>query len=126
MSIEKEAYDQLFLENVGKVFVEHTRQDLEQLAKGPITVDFFEKMIDDVCSHYTEKNSEDYRTIVNYVGELLDQYLGDDREKVVDWLEKENPSLGDAKPIELILIGRGKSVAQFIETLIKEKDTTQV
>lgn len=118
--------EEIALKETGIVLVSHTREMLEDLALGPVTVEFFESMLDDICDHYTRKDGEDYLVNVGRVGELLDEYLGEDRLAVVNWLETPNSRLGDAKPIELLLIGKAKSLIKFIEWLIQEKPTSEV
>lgn len=110
-------FEQMFLEETGKVIVKHTREILENLAQGPVTVGFFETMMDEICEHYSQ-DGEAYMTVVERLGEKLDEYLNTDRERVVNWLETENPSLGMAKPIELLFIGRGEGLIHFVENLI--------
>ena len=111
---------------IGKFFVDNSRKALEELSNAPITLEFFNSMIDDLCSHYSVRNGEDYRALVDQLGHLLDQYFGADHEQIVAWLETENPELGNAKPIELVFVGFGKSVVEFVEGLIEENSTTQV
>lgn len=113
-------FEQRFLEETGKVIVKHTRDILENLAQGPVTVSFFEAMIDDISGHYSQ-NGENYKSVIEKLGEKLDEYLGADRERVVNWLETENPSLGMAKPIELLFIGRGEGLVHFVQNLITEE-----
>lgn len=50
---------------------------------------------------------------------MLKQFLNDD-EKVAFWITAENPFLGEAKPFDLFLRGRGHKVKAFIEDSIEE------
>jgi len=51
--------------------------------------------------------------------ELLKLFFNDD-EKVAFWMTTENPHLGEAKPFNLFLRGRGHKVKAFIEASIEE------
>jgi hypothetical protein len=116
-----ENHQALSIEEVGKVFVKNTRVLIENMAGGPVTVDFFESFMDEVCDHYNQYD-QDYLAIVETLGKRLDQYLGEDRNKVVSWLETEGPEFGMAKPIELLMIGRGRDLINHVENLIKYND----
>ena len=119
MNSLNENHQALSIEEVGRVFVKNTRALIENMAGGPVTVDFFESFMDEVCDHYNQYD-QDYLSIIETLGRKLDQYLGEDRDKVVSWLETESSQFGMAKPIELLLIGRGRDLIHHVENLIKQ------
>lgn len=56
-----------------------------------------------------------YRKQINETLKLLKIFYKDAPSKVGLWLESENPMLGNIKPIEMILMGRGEKLIKYIK-----------
>jgi hypothetical protein len=55
---------------------------------------------------------------------LLDKFFAPEHSKSWEWLNTENPSLGNVKPLQMILQGgeRYKKLIKFIKTAIRENE----
>lgn len=51
---------------------------------------------------------------------LLNEFFEDDYEKIVIWLEIENPLLGNVAPVDLFARGRGHKVIAFIRSQLDD------
>lgn len=108
------------LKMIGQVYIHHTRGLLQEMANGPVTVDFFETFINDICHYYSSYVGDGtdglgYYDAVNEVGLLLDQKFNNDSQSVIGWLETELDDFGGASPIELICVGAADRVADYIK-----------
>lgn len=105
------------LKSIGQVYIHHTRPVLENMAQGPVSVDFFETFMDEISRHYDHSAAmgNGYLSYVEKIGNLLDQKLGADRNKAVEWLETSSEDFGGAKPIELICVGKAQLIADYLE-----------
>lgn len=64
-------------------------------------------------------NTEELADLVQLI-RLLDEFFDSDDLKVSVWLSTKNPHLGESKPIDLFLKGRGHKVLAFARNAIDE------
>lgn len=77
-----------------------------------LTKDDIERM--DARKHLLEKVVEKNKTAKKCYGYVLEFFEGN-RFKTTKWFFVPNPSLGEMRPIDMILLGRGKNLLRFIE-----------
>jgi hypothetical protein len=51
---------------------------------------------------------------------LIDPFFGGDYDKIRLWMQIKNPGLGDLSPEEMIAMGKGAKLIQFIRTQLDE------
>lgn len=53
---------------------------------------------------------------------LLNKFFDRDSSKVAAWLTIPNPNLGETRPIDFYMRGRGHKVLSFIENALEENE----
>ena len=62
---------------------------------------------------FLRRNKELMNRLIDYVNNDID---------LIEWFHAKNPSLGEARPIELIIAGREEKLIKFIESALNENE----